>query len=140
MTKRRLTEIALMDARWEDDARWAVHGNWDLHMIAEEEAAKLRTQIVNRELNLKELRAGVAWANALDRESVEVYGSDLSIGEQKAERAARRLMHIAGRSALDGVRNERLRSLVHVANRSGGQMPGMGGLETNDRKDTDLVQ
>lgn len=140
MTESRLAEVALTDVRWEDDARWAIHGDWDLDTIAEEEAEKLRAQVVTGELALEDLRAGVAWANALDREAVAVYGSDLNLGAQQAERTARRLMHIAGRSALKGVRNERLRASAHAAHHTNVRMPGMGGLETHDMNDSDLVQ
>ena len=144
MKEGQLIEVALAEVRWADDAQWALYGDWDLSQIAEEEAENLRQQVISGALNINDLRAGVAWANALDREAFEQYGSDLRTGDQVAERTARRLMHLAGRSALNGLRNSRLRTLaqVELGQYSGG-MPGMGKLETHDftvRDEANLVQ
>lgn len=52
-------------------------------------------------LAVDELREGVRWANALDAEAVASYGSDTLTGEAQLERTARRVMHLAGRTALN---------------------------------------
>lgn len=132
-----LIEVAQKDQKWSHDAEWAVAGNWDMNVIAEEEAWRLQQEVIKGEISLKELRLGVVWANALDREAVEVYGSDLKQGEQAVERFARRHMHLAGRLALTRLRNARLRT-AHIAHQS--TMSGMGGLGSHDIRDRNLVQ
>lgn len=137
MEEVRLIEVGLADKRWNDDALWAVYGAWDLKEVAEEEAEVLRNQVLEGEITVAELRAGVTWANALDRESVEAYGADLNQGGQKAERTARRLMHLAGRSALNSLKSRNART-IRVSQIY--MMLGMAKLETHDMKDRNLVQ
>lgn len=111
----KLTEVGLSDVRWAEEACWAVYGDWDLAEVAEEEADQLRRQVLMGAISIDELRAGVTWVNALDKEAVEMYGSDLTQGEQRAERTARRLMHMAGRAALEDLKNNRRRLIAQVA-------------------------
>lgn len=112
--KKQLIEVALTDTRWADDARWAIHNDWNLVDIANEEAARLIEGVAQGSLAIGDLRAGVVWANALDREAVELYEADLMAGEQRAERVARRLMHMAGRMALNAVKSRERRLIAQV--------------------------
>ncbi len=134
--KTRLVEVGLEDGRWTaEDAHWALNGDWDLSEVAQDEAEKLKCQVMSGAITIDELRGGVRWANALDQEAVEIYGSDLGCGEQVAERVARRLMHFAGRSALRSLRNKRLRVLEVAATYSAGRFPRIGNLEMHDIRD-----
>jgi len=140
MSDRELIEVGLSDDRWADDARWAVYGQWDLVEIAEEGSRVLREQVLNGAITVQDLRDGVKWANALDREAVELYGSDLTSGGQQQERVARRLMHMTGRAALHNLRNQRLRTVATATRTATRQLFGMGKLETHDIDDRNLVQ
>lgn len=114
MGRNELTEVGLADAHWAEEAAWAIQGGWELTLAAENDALRLRGHVLAGVITLDQLRGGVAWANALDQEAVERYGADLSVGEQQAERVARRMMHLAGRSALNGLKNNRLRTIAAV--------------------------
>jgi hypothetical protein len=131
--KTKLVEVGLEDRRWAEDAYWALHGEWDLTEIAQEEASNLQGQVLSGAITIDELRGGVRWANALEKEAVEMYGADLSIGDQIQERVARRLMHLAGATALKGLRSRRLRTIATARVSTERRMPGMGNLETHDR-------
>lgn len=141
MSDRKLIEVGLADERWSEDAHWAVNNQWNFVEATEQDAELLRDQVLNGEITIQELRQGVVWANALDQEAVEMYGADLTFGEQQQERAARRLMHMAGRNALSGLRNARLRSVAYASRVATNQhFVGMGKFETHDIRDRNLVQ
>ena len=101
--------------------------------MAQDEAEKLKCQVMSGAITIDELRGGVCWANALEKEAVEMYCADLSIGDQIQERVARRLMHLAGATALKGLRSRRLRTIATARVSTERRMPGMGNLETHDR-------
>ncbi|MFO0970836.1 MAG: hypothetical protein U0520_00585 [Candidatus Saccharimonadales bacterium] len=132
--KTRLVEVGLEDGRWTaEDAYWALNEGWDLSEMAQDEAEKLKCQVMSGAITIDELRGGVRWANALEKEAVEMYCADLSIGDQIQERVARRLMHLAGATALKGLRSRRLRTIATARVSTQRRMPGMGNLETHDR-------
>lgn len=134
----KLTEVAATDSRYQEEAHGVVFESWDMDCIIEESAQTLRAQLLNGHITVDELRLGVIWANALDKEAVELYGSDFTTGEERVERAARRIMHLAGRGALMDFRNKRVRTTT-VAHAHVGKC-GMGVLETHDIRDRNLVQ
>lgn len=115
MNGKKLNEVGLSNVRLAEDASWALYGGWDLAEIVEVEADRLKYQVRSGEISINELRAGVIWANALDKEAVESHGADLTHGDQRKERTVRRLMHSAGRSALEDLKNKRRRIIAQVA-------------------------
>lgn len=115
MNNEKLVEVCLTDKRWVNDVYGIVNEGWDLVGIAEEEAERLRLQVLYGGITIDELRAGVAWVNALDKESVELYGADVMQGDQRAERIARRLMHLSARSAYKDLKTNRKRQIARVA-------------------------
>jgi hypothetical protein len=135
--EKRLADVASQDERWVYDAEWAAAADWDMNVIAEDEAVRLRRQVLEGQISLSELRAGVVWANALDREACELYGADFRSGAQVAERVARRHMHLAGRLALRDLKSSRLRIIHTVGIR---RRPVVGATETHDIRDRNLVQ
>lgn len=62
----------------------------------------------------QDLRAGLAWLRALDAEACVMYGSDLGNGAQVAERYARRVLHHAGKLAVDNVGTADARFLYQI--------------------------
>lgn len=115
MDNEKLTVIGLTKSQWAEDAIGVVNENWDFARIVEEEAVRIQQQVLRGLLTIDDLRACVCWANALDKEAVEAYGADLTKGDQQAERTARRMMHLAGRTALEGLKSSRKRLIAHVA-------------------------
>lgn len=141
MTQHYLTEVATADARWSEEAQWAIAGQWDLDEAAQSSAEELRAAVLHGHLALSELRAGVAWVNALDKEAGERYGFDLRHGAQLHERTARRLMHLAGRQALRSLASRRQRDQLFATTHTRARVViGMGSLETHDIRNQDLVQ
>lgn len=115
MERKFLQEVAVAEYRWAEAAYGIITDNWEMEGVVREEAELIRTQVLRGSVSLDELRAGVAWANALDRESIETYGAGLPEGAQAVERTARRVMHLAGRSALNGLKSRNRRLIAHVA-------------------------
>lgn len=79
----------------------------DQDQVINELAEKWAKSIVEGTLKLKDLKAGLAWANAMDREFTALYGSEISDnGKISTEFRARRILHHAGRSAVQLTRTE----------------------------------
>lgn len=114
MSKKTLSEIAMIDDRWKDAAQSIITGHSLIESLVQEEAVALKHRVLESDITMAELRGGVAWANALDYEAVELYGTDLLQGEQYYERTARRVMHLAGRLALNTLKNNHRRTIAHV--------------------------
>lgn len=95
-----LEEVASTEFRWRESAEGILNDNWEMKSIIADHAEDLQRSFLRGFYNIQELRGGVVWANALDREAVELYGSDLAGGDQLKERVARRIMHHSGRLAL----------------------------------------
>src|SRR5690606_10815646 len=107
-----LIEIASVGTNWGEVAREIVSANWLLHDQVCIEAGRLVGLVLSGSVSTEELRGGVAWACALDKESVAIYGSDITEGSQRLERTARRLMHQSGREALSAVGSRRRREMA----------------------------
>ncbi len=75
---------------------------WGIDEQAHHHARLLARQIDERRISQDDLRGGVAWANALDREAVERSGGNIAtLGQEDYfEAVARRIAHHAGRFAL----------------------------------------
>ncbi|MCA9344913.1 hypothetical protein KC946_03690 [Candidatus Saccharibacteria bacterium] len=73
--------------------------------------------VINSDLEVSDLRQGVAWANAYDREAVQLLGNisdqDLAYGDM-LEASARRLAHHSGRVALSNVGSNSRRAVFNV--------------------------
>lgn len=73
--------------------------------------------VIERNLEVSELRKGVVWANAHDREAVQllrnISDQDLAYAD-KLEVAARRLAHHSGRVALSNVGSNSRRAVYNV--------------------------
>ncbi len=102
----RITEWALDEYVWAESVEGVLLNGWEFDTEVELHADRLASSVCTGQVSIKDLRRGVRFANELDREAVEVYGADLSAGEQQDERIARRLMHHAGRQALTLVKHE----------------------------------
>lgn len=70
--------------------------------------------VLDDNLAPRDLRAGLAWLRALDAEACVVYGSNLENGAQVAERYARRVLHHAGKLAVDNVGTTDARFLYQI--------------------------
>jgi hypothetical protein len=119
-----LEEFALSDSRWDEAARGVVDLQWELSEQVEIETELLARNVLSGAVKVGELRGGVLWASALDREAVEVYGSDLAEGAQQYERTARRIMHHSGRMALAALKTSRKLSDARVRLNNTGRVIG----------------
>lgn len=79
--------------------------DWELEAQAEEYGMSLARQVTQGSLAAGDLRAGVCWANALDREVVALSSTSAeTLGQaDHLEATARRIAHHAGRYALGKV-------------------------------------
>ena len=116
--ERQLVEVAIQTFRWADAAEDVVSWGGRLSLEIDEAAHDLAQSVVKGVVGVGDLRAGVVWANALDYEAVELHGADLTGGLQLHERVARRIMHGAGRNALELVKTESRRDTFRACNRS----------------------
>lgn len=99
---------------WRESARGVITEGWEIEEVSEVLADELASKVTKKELKVDQLRQGVIWANALEEEAQNSYGSDLSSGDYRFERTARRIMHHAGRMALEQVKNRRKRTILSV--------------------------
>ncbi|GEM_PF-3016710 len=109
-----LTEVAVQYERWREAAEGVVNLGWETHDIVEEEAAHLTRAVICGHIAVADLRHGVQYASALDVEAVKRYGSDITTGEERVERTARRIMHHSGRTALSAVKTSSKRVTMQV--------------------------
>lgn len=110
----KLIETAANEAQWLESAQGVVMDDWVIEDEVERASQIITNQIVKGMISVTDLRRGVAWANALDAEAVRAYGSDISEGEERLERTARRIMHLSGRAALENVKSRRRLSTAHI--------------------------
>ncbi len=107
MEKQQLEIVAAAEYRWREAAEGVIWDKWDIQAEIYDAANVLLNQVVRSVVTVSDLRAGVAWASALDAEAVKLHGSDLESSDQRLERVARRIMHHSGRTALESVKSRR---------------------------------
>lgn len=93
--------------KWSRAAETVITDHIEFDDVVEVHMLAIAKMVCVGELEVNELRQGVIWASALDREAVESVGADINTGPWRHERMARRVMHHAGRTALERVKNER---------------------------------
>lgn len=108
-----LAELASAHALWREAAEDIVHWGIDMEDVVADEATRLVSAVKSGYVVVDELRQGVAYANALDGEASRLIGSNITIGPERIERTARRVMHHAGRTALKKV-NTRQKQTTRV--------------------------
>ena len=108
---------AVQNKLWRESSRGVLTDNWDIEEVTELLASKLVSQVIIGNMNLSDLRAGVAWASALDAEASQRQSAELDVGDYKFERVARRIMHHAGRTALDQVKSRHKRMILSIGYR-----------------------
>ncbi len=106
METNNLVEIAIRDERWRLAAERVLSGEVELEVVIDAEASATLGEVLGGQLQVEDIRRCVKLANALDHEAVQRYGSDCTTGLQAEERTARRIMHHAGRTALEPVRTQ----------------------------------
>lgn len=97
-----IEQYASQIERWSAASKRIVKDESKIQEEVERNAVLLGQELGAGVFAMDDLRKGVRWANALDAEAVRLHGSDTSVGdEQQFERTARRVMHLAGRAALN---------------------------------------
>lgn len=99
---------------WGESAQAVLTGGEDIKTEIELGSDRLVHDVRLGSLSVGDLRAGVVWANALDAEAVRAHGADIEAGEDTEERTARRIMHLAGRTALEQVKNHKKLTALRV--------------------------
>lgn len=107
-----IEQWALEHEAWRESARGVLTDGWDIKAEVEYFATQLAGEVCRGFVSVEELRGGVSWVNALDKEATERFGSDLSVGDFKFERTTRRIMNHAGRMALEQVNNKSKRIIL----------------------------
>lgn len=102
------------DAQWHEAASELLVWGWDIEAQAEHYGEQLLYLVNRKNVGVKELRQGVIWANALDKEAVERSDGmiDSLAGDDRIEAYARRICHHAGKYALGRVKNHRKRLIL----------------------------
>lgn len=120
------TATELIDLQWYAAAENIIQCGYDLDLIAHDCADELATQVAFELIPVTDLRAGVQWTAALNREVFELYGgwrADMHVDDY-AEAVTRRLAFRAGRRALSLTRKETQRFALRAR---------LGGHNANDR-------
>jgi hypothetical protein len=115
---------------WYVAANEMIAGEWELDDQAEYYGQLFVDQLLAGELSVKELKGGIAWANALDKEIVETTSAPIDELEEadRREATARRVAHHAGRFAIHQVKSTRHLERLRVRAQINRHMPGMGGI------------
>ncbi|HLC91475.1 MAG TPA: hypothetical protein VJC09_00305 [Candidatus Saccharimonadales bacterium] len=126
-----------MDFAWEWKllANEIIDDGRDLEEEAERQGKTLTEKLIAGEVSIADLRRGISWVNALDKEVVETIDSPIEeLGHQdRLEATARRLAHSSGKAALHEVRSEsNLRQMRLMRHQVNSGMPGMGSPEKHD--------
>ncbi len=111
-TTKKIEHVALLEQCWRESAVGVMTDGWNIEEEGQYLAKILVSRVVRGAETIDELRGGVAWASALDAEGSSRQSSDLTEGDYRWERIARRLMHQAGRLALDDLKNKRRRTIT----------------------------
>lgn len=108
---------AVRDMLWRESARGVMTDGWEIAEVTDLLATNLVNQVINGRIDLEELRSGVVWASALDAEATQRQSAILDVGDYRFERTARRIMHHAGRTALEQVKTRHKRTILSVGYR-----------------------
>ena len=111
-TTKKIEHVALLEQCWRESAVGVMTDGWNIEEEEQYLSKILVSRVVRGAVTVDELRGGVAWASALDAEASSRQSSDLTEGDYRWERIARRLMHQAGRLALDDLKNKRRRTIT----------------------------
>lgn len=116
--ERKLSNEMMDDQKWLDITNGIILDRWSVDEQVELEGTVLADMVVQGQIDLDSLRAGVIWANALDREAVEAANGNIIslVQEDRVEALARRIAHHVGRFALEKVKS-RTRLNAYIANR-----------------------
>ncbi len=120
------TSAELIELYWYAAADTIIQRGYDLDLIAIDCGTELATQVAFSLISVTDLRAGVQWTEALNREVFELCGGwqvDMH-ADDFAEAIARRLAFRAGRHALNLTRKESQRFAIRAR---------LGGHNANDR-------
>lgn len=113
------TEV-LVKQGWHDAAKDLIAWEWSLASEAELHGKVLSDGVVAGQLSVEDLRGGVVWANAHDREATMVLGAcaaDAIHVDDQIEATARRLAHHSGKWALQQTGTEIRRLGYQARNR-----------------------
>ena len=131
-----LTDAMTQTPGWRVAAQEMITWGWELDDHAEYHGSLMVNQLMTGDLTIPELKGGIAWVNALDKEIAQTTngGHIEELGpDDRLEATAVRLAHHAGRFALQEVKSSRYLETLRVRNQvSSASMPGMGGI--NERK------
>lgn len=117
MENERILNESGINSKWTEAAREMLAFDCGLREQTEYYSQRLISSVINGHISIEELRAGVAWANALDREIVERCDDIESLGsEDRIEAFSRRIAHHSGRIALKQV-GSNTKMLVTIATR-----------------------
>ncbi len=107
--ERLLIDTMVLEEHWLVAAQETLASELSIKDQAEHYGRWLAGLVVNRSIRVEDLRGGVAWACALDKEAVErsVGGINLLDGLDHLEAVARRIAHHAGREARGFTKTER---------------------------------
>lgn len=112
ISNKEVEHVALLEQRWRESAVGVMTDGWDIEEESQYLAKVLVSSVMRGVVTVDELRGGVAWVNALDAEASTRQSADITEGDYRWERTARRLMHQAGRLALDDLKNKRKRTIT----------------------------
>jgi hypothetical protein len=135
--ERQLIDSMALVPTWHEATQEMLANGWVLTDQEEHYGNWLLELVLTDRVSVSDLRGGVVWANALDKEVMERSGGDIAAldGRDRLEAVARRIAHHAGRYALDQVKSRRKRNIARVTYSGqsiGQQFPGMGRLEGHD--------
>ncbi len=123
-------------SEWQNASAVIQAGEWTIEEWVQFNADRLIDRVLAGECSLNDLRGGVAWANALDLESVSM-GVDLHADDEDGKEAlSRRLVHHAGRLALNSLKSHRKRNNAYALRRQQAYRLSdyeveLGGLDNN---------
>jgi hypothetical protein len=115
---RKLEDCMVLEGYWCSTAIKIAIFNADMTEQVEYFSERLVDAVCFGATEVNELRGGVSWANALDKEAVELLNSeDEILLADRVEATARRLVHHAGRIALQQVKTDHRRSILRIKRR-----------------------
>src|SRR4051812_48742166 len=119
-SERILEDVVSADGQVAEATQDIVKGAAEMDDHVERLAFKLADAVNDGSLALADLREHVIWANALDREAVQLSGGDIAnlAGPDYIEGTGRRLVNRSGRRALNSVKTDRHRQGYRAKHRT----------------------